>query len=78
MQIEIVKFLMCNNADVNAEDEFKNTSLNDAVRHRYYLIHANMHETNWKLTKDAGMMLWRKSSVRMEQSWYSQEILVVL
>ncbi len=34
-QLEIVKFLIENGSDVNAEDKFKNTCLNDAVRHKY-------------------------------------------
>ena len=34
MQLEIVKYLIDNGSDVNAEDKFKNTCLNDAVRHK--------------------------------------------
>jgi hypothetical protein len=32
-QLVIVKYLIENGSDVNAEDKFKNTCLNDAVRH---------------------------------------------
>ena len=34
MQIEIVKHLLDCSADIYAEDKFKNTALNDALRHR--------------------------------------------
>ena len=32
---EVVRYLLANGADVNAEDQFKNTCLNDAVRHKW-------------------------------------------
>jgi hypothetical protein len=33
-QLEIVQYLLKAGADVHAQDEFKHTCLNDAVRHR--------------------------------------------
>lgn len=34
LQLEVVMYLVENKADINLEDQFKNTSLNDAVRHK--------------------------------------------
>ncbi len=39
LQLDIVKYLVENGSDVNAEDKFKNTCLNDAVRHKYTLLY---------------------------------------
>ena len=39
-QLEIVRFLVEGRADVNAQDKFKHTCLNDAVQHKYELVTA--------------------------------------
>jgi hypothetical protein len=38
VQLEIVQYLVELGADINAQDSFRHTSLNDAVRHRYHFV----------------------------------------
>jgi len=48
-QVEVVKFLLKSGAEVNAEDAFRHTSLNDAVRHRHDAVAKLLRESGGRM-----------------------------
>ena len=76
-QLETVEFLISYSADLNAEDVFKNTCLNDAVRHRYICCITENPAIAQMLVDQARQCCtvssWKRSQTchGREKCWYS-------